>query len=82
MRAEGMCASDLFEHGLAFFEVEERPALLRVAQCGHDDFVEEPGRPLDDLQMAVVERVEGPGEETDLHEPVLLRCATVTSVPP
>ncbi len=72
----------VLEHGLAFLEVEERLALLRVAQRRHHDLVEELAGPLHDLDMAVVDRVEGAGEEADLHEPVPLRCATVTSVPP
>ena len=57
----------------ALLEVEERRALLGVAQRRHDDLVEEPAGPLDDLEVPVVEGVEGPGEEADLHEPALLR---------
>ena len=63
----------LLEHGLALLEVEERPALLGVAQGGHDHLVEEVAGPLDDLEVPVVEGVEGAGEETDLHEPSPLR---------
>ena len=73
MRTEGMCASDLLQHGLALFEVEEGRALLRVAQRGHDDFVEEPAGPLDDLEMPVVEGVERSREEADLHESECMR---------
>ena len=64
---------DLLEHGLALLEVEERRALLRVAQRGDDDLVEEAAGPLDDLEVPVVEGVERPWEEADLHEPAPLR---------
>ena len=73
MRTDGRCATDLLEHRLALLEVEERLALLGVAQGGHDDLVEEPAGPLDDLEVPVVEGVERPGEEADLHEPAPLR---------
>ena len=53
----------LLDHRLALLEVEQRLALLRVAHRGDDDLVEEPGGRLDDLEVAVVDRVERPRVE-------------------
>jgi len=58
----------LLEHLLALLQVEERLALLGVAQRSHDDLVEQARGTLDDLEMAVVERVERPGDEGDGHD--------------
>ena len=63
----------LLQHRLALFQVEERRALLGIAQRGDDHFVEETARPFHDLEVPVVKGVEGPGEKPDLHEPSPLR---------
>jgi len=55
------------EHLLALLQVEERLALLGVAQRSHDDLVEQARGTLDDLEMAVVngsnDRDEGDGHD-------------------
>ena len=73
MRTDGQVGHDLLQHRLALLQVEERRALLRVAQRGHDHLVEEAAGPFDDLEVPVVEGVEGSREEPDLHEPSPLR---------
>ena len=73
MRTDGQVGHHLLEHGLALLEVEERQALLGVAQGGHHHLVEEPTGPFHDLEVPVVEGVEGPGEKADFHEPSPLR---------
>ena len=69
----GEMGDDLFEHALALLETEQGLALLGVAQGGHHDLVKEPAGPLDNLEVPVVEGVERPGEEADLHELVPVR---------
>ena len=67
-------------------EVEEALALLGVAQRRHHDLVEDPGRPFDDFEVAVVEGVEGARVQGEGHDPITLGegawRTTVTSVPP
>ena len=63
----GQVRDALLDHLLAFLEREERLALLRVAHGGDDHFVEELGRDLDDLDVAVVERIKGSRVEDDGH---------------
>ena len=80
---------DLVQHLLALGQREQGLRLLRVAQRGHHDLVEEASGSLDHLEMAVVEGVERPGEQGDGHEMPFCSSSgspagrtTVTSVPP
>ena len=73
MRTDGQVRHHLLQHALALGEVEEGRALLRVAQRGDDHLVEEPAGPFDDLEVPVVEGVEGSRKEADFHEPSPLR---------
>jgi len=72
---------DLLDHGLALLESNWRLALW-VAQARPPPPRRRGDWPADDLEGAVVERVERIREQTYLHELVPLRWATVTSVPP
>ena len=73
MRTEGRWATTSSSIVLALLQVEERRALLGVAQGGDDHLVEELAGPFDDLEVPVVEGVERPREETDFHESSALR---------
>ena len=80
----------LLDHLLALLEREQRLALLGVAHGADDDLVEQVGRGLDDLEVAVVDRVERPGIQHAVTRGPRRRqvgfgdaCATmVTTVPP
>ena len=73
MRTEGRCAVTFSSISWRSSRSKSGCALLRVAQRGHDDLVEEPAGPLDDFEMTVVEGVERSREEADLHESELVR---------
>ena len=73
MRTRRQVGHRLLQHRLALLQVEQRHALLGIAQGGDDHLVEEPAGPLDDLEVPVVEGVEGSREKTDFHESSPLR---------
>ena len=75
MRTLGRCVERLAQHLLALGQGEQRLGLLGVAHGGHDHLVEEAPGPLDHLEVAVVERVERPGEEGDGHGLAFLASA-------
>ena len=83
----GQVGERFVQHRLALGEVEERLALLRVAHRRHHDLVEQHHGRLDDLEVAVVERVERPRIE-DLGQALhsitagTARSANVTTVVP
>ena len=58
----------LLDHLLALVEGEQRLALLRVAHGRDDDLVEQARRGLDDLEVAVVDRVERSGIQDCGHD--------------
>ena len=78
---------ELDEHLLALLEREERLRLLRVPDDGDDHLLEMGGGALDDVEMAVGDRIERAGDECGGHlVPFLVDAhagrAIVTTVPP
>ncbi len=65
MRTWSEVRQALGDHLAALLEGEARVGLLGVAQGGDDDLVEDVDGPLDHLEVAVVERVEGPRDQCD-----------------
>src|SRR6185436_5294806 len=63
----GQMLGRFLEHLLAILEAEQRLRLLRVADHGDDHFVEMPGRPFDDVEVAEGHRIERSGAESDRH---------------
>ncbi len=73
----------LGDHLASFVEIEQWFGLLGVTDRGHHDLVEDVRRALDDLQVPVVERIEGAWDETDCHgAPCSFGSNIVTSVVP
>src|ERR1019366_1481214 len=73
----------LGDHVAPLFQGEERFGLLGVSNGRHDDLVKNLGRALDDLEVTVMERVEGARDESNRHSPSpLLGSNIVTSVVP
>ena len=77
-------ADGLLDHLLTFVEAERAATLLRVAHRSHDHLVEQFRRCRDDLDMAVVDRVERARIQNTSHgvSPCALAVASVTTVPP
>ena len=73
----------LGDHVAALVEVEQRLGLLGVANRRHDDLVEDQRGALDDLEVPVMEGIEGSGDETNRrHSPPSSGSNIVTSVVP
>ena len=73
----------LGDHVAALVEVEEGLGLLGITDSRDHDLVEDLRGALDDLEVAVVERVEGAWNETNGHAPSpLVGSNIVTSVVP
>ena len=69
------------DHRTPLLDGEKWCRLLPVADRRYHDAFEHTAGSLDDLQVPVVERVEGPGEQGCLHASSMKR-AKVTTVPP
>src|SRR5699024_3012152 len=78
----GKMGGGLLDELHALIQREEASALVGVTDDGDDDLVPQIGGDLDELEMAVVDRIEGSRVKDSCHSSTPVWMRNVTTVPP